>query len=392
MEKVSVVLIDREVQSLQRVRELLEDAPGIEVVDRSTDLHELDFHLSQRIVAVILVGPGYQIEDVTPILERHSVDLAFVSVILLAEEVSAGHLRQALKLNVRDVLEVSCSREDLLETIQRAYEISRKVYSEKVLLGEGITRKEGHPRARVVVVFGPKGGCGKSFLATNLAVGLEVRKKGPVVLFDMNYQSGDVAIMLGLFPQYTVYDVTADIDSLDKEMLSRSLTPHGSGVKVLPAPLEFQQAQFLTDRATGKMVRLLAQMNNFIIIDTDSSFSDHLLAVLDQADHLCMVASNEVPSIKNLKLGLQILGKLNFPEEKILIVLNRAGTKVGLSPEEIEETIQRKIDAAIPSDKVVPISVNKGVPVITQYPRSPVSKRLFQLVELLSAEKVGRGR
>lgn len=392
MEKVTVVLIDRELESLERVRELLKDAPEIEVVDTSTDLEELDLILSQKIPAVVLVGPGYQIEDVTPILQRHSADLAFVSVILLAEKVSAEHLKLALKLNVRDVLEVPCSREDLQETIHRAYQISRKVHSEKLVLGEGIAAKEEQLRAKKVVVFSAKGGSGKSFLATNLAVGLAARKKGPVALFDMNYQFGDVAIMLGLFPQHTVYDVMTDIDRLDMEMLSSFLTSHSSGVKVLPAPLEPHQAESITAEATAKIVDLLAKMNNFIIVDTSSSFSDHLLAVLDEVDVLCMIATMEVPSIKNLKLSLQILGKLNFPEEKTLIILNRSDSKGGFTSEEIEKTIQRKIDVSISSHKVVPTSINKGVPVITQYPRSPVSKRLFQLVELLSAEKVRRGR
>jgi pilus assembly protein CpaE len=324
-------------------------------------------------------------------LERHSADLAFVGVVLLAEEVAAEHLRQALKLNMRDVLEVPCSQEDLQEAIHRAYQISRKVHSEKLVLGEGIAAKE-ELKSKKVVVFSAKGGSGKSFLATNLAVGLAVKKRGPVALFDMNYQFGDVAIMLGLFAQHTVYDVMADIDRLDMEMLSSFLTSHSSGVKVLPAPLEPHQAESITAEATAKIVDLLAKMNKFIIIDTNSSFSDHLLAVLDEADVLCMIATMEVPSIKNLKLSLQILGKLNFPEEKMLIILNRSDSKVGLTSEEIEKTIQRKIDVSIPSHKVVPISVNKGVPVITQYPRSPASKRLFQLVELLSAEKVGMGR
>jgi pilus assembly protein CpaE len=102
---------------------------------------------------------------------------------------------------------------------------------------------------------------------------------------------------------------------------------------------------------------------------------------------LVIVSSKDTPSIKNLKIALQILEQIKFPEENTYIILNRADSKVGITIEEIEETIQRKIDIAIPSDRIVPISVNKGVPLIIGAPRSAVTKSIYKLIKIITENK-----
>ena len=134
---------------------------------------------------------------------------------------------------------------------------------------------------------------------------------------------------------------------------------------------------------TKKIVDMLSKISDYLIIDTPSGFSENVLALLSEIDYICIVVSKDVPSIKNLKITLQVLKQLKYPKEKILIILNRADSKVGITLDEIEDTLKRKIDITIPSNKVVPLTVNKGIPVILEAPRSGVGRSIKKLSTLL---------
>ncbi|TET52439.1 MAG: hypothetical protein E3J58_00010 [Actinomycetota bacterium] len=166
-------------------------------------------------------------------------------------------------------------------------------------------------------------------------------------------------------------------------MLNDFLTTHNSGIKVLPAPIDPTQNESISAEMTKKIVDMLSKISDYVVIDTPSGFSDNVLALLDDIDYICMVASMDVPSIKNLKITLQVLEQLKFPKEKISIILNRADSKVGITLDEIEDTLKRKIDVAIPSNKIVPLTVNKGIPVILEAPRSGVGRSIKKLSALI---------
>jgi len=237
------------------------------------------------------------------------------------------------------------------------------------------------------MIFSSKGGTGKSFIATNLAIDLYNQTKKRVVLVDLNYQSGDIALILDIVPRHTFYDITSIINQLDTEMLSSFLTLHSSGVKVLPAPVDPTQSESISTKATVKVLDTLAKICDYMVIDAPSNFSENTLALLEKIDFLCMVASMDVPSIKNLKVSLEVVDQLKFPEENILIIINRANTKVGITTDEIEDTLKRKIDITIPSDRLVPLTINQGNPIISVYPKSSVSKSINKLTKYLIKSK-----
>jgi pilus assembly protein CpaE len=229
--------------------------------------------------------------------------------------------------------------------------------------------------------FSSKGGTGKSFIATNLAIDLYNQTKKRVVLVDLNYQSGDVALILDIIPKHTFFDITSILNQLDAEMLSSYLTPHSSGIKILPAPVNPTQSESISTKATLKILDTLSKICDYMVIDSPANFSENTLAILDKIDYLCMVASMDVLSIKNLKVSLEVVEQLNFPYEKILLIINRANTKVGITTDEIEATLTRKIDIAIPSDRLVPLTINQGNPIINTHPKSAVSKSINKLTK-----------
>jgi pilus assembly protein CpaE len=193
--------------------------------------------------------------------------------------------------------------------------------------------------------------------------------------------------MLDLHPKYSIYDIIPVLEQLDPKVLESFLTTHSSGIKVIPAPLDISKSTGINIEATLKILDNLSRISDYVVIDTSSYFSDDILNIFRDTDYLCIITSKDTPSIKNLKIALQLLDQLKFPRENIWIVLNRADSKVGITLEEIEETIQRKIDIAIPSDRIVPITVNKGIPVIMDVPRSPVTKSIKKLIKIITEAK-----
>jgi len=381
--KIPLIVLDKEKQNIQKIVTLLKNIPELEISKVSGDLDLFELILQEKSPNVVLLGPSYKLEDIEKILIANIDSLNFVKVILLVDEISTDILKKAIKLNIHDVIKYPFKHDELRESIKRIENMFLKLSTEKPSrqIEEEERRKKIHKK---IAIFSTKGGSGKSFIAINLAVDLAKLYNKRVILFDVNYQFGDIAIMLNLYPKHTIYDIMSVIDQLDSEMLNSFLTTHETGVKVLPAPIDPSQEEVISTEATMKILDILSDISDFVIIDTPSSFSDNTLALLEKIDFLCIVASKDVPSIKNLKISLQILKQLKFPDEKIFVILNRADTKVDISIDDIEKTIlHRRIDVTIPSDRIVPLSINQGIPVVIKAPRSNVTKGIRKLTRLL---------
>ena len=215
---------------------------------------------------------------------------------------------------------------------------------------------------RIVTVFSPKGGTGKTAIATNLASALAKHEGKRTLLLDLDLQFGDAAIMLGLQPEKTIYDFVSAPGELDPEKLAGYTTRHVSGLDILPAPLRPEDAELVTEAKIGRLLEVARTSYDVIVVDTSPFFHGPMLATLDQTDELLLVCSLDVPTIKNVRLSLQTLELLSFPMKKVHVVLNRANTKVGMKESEVETALERKVRYQIPSDRAVPLSVNRGAP------------------------------
>ncbi len=142
-----------------------------------------------------------------------------------------------------------------------------------------------------------------------------------------------------------------------------------------------------------QIIEVLRRFCSHVIVDTPAYFNDVVLGMIEVSDEVLLVAGMDIPNIKNVKIGLQTLRLLNTPMEKLRLILNRANSKVKLDVTEVERTLQVSADILIPSDIVVPQSVNRGVPVIQNSPRSGVAKALEELADLFApARSSGKKR
>lgn len=381
-----ITLIDKTEESIEKISKLLKNISDIEISQTSTSIDDLGSLILEKIPAIVLIGPLYTLVDIENLLKTQGLSLGFVKLILFTNEPSSNIFKKAIKLNIFDVIDFPFDYEDIMESINRAKSTIKESMFEKNVISE----EESKQKLKVsknIMFFSLKGGIGKSFIATNLAIDLYNQTKKRVVLVDLNYQSGDIALILDVIPRHTFFDITSIINQLDTEMLSSFLTPHNSGIKVLPAPVDPTQYELISTKATIKILDTLTQICDYMVIDSPSNFSENTLALLEKTDFLCMVTSMDVLSIKNLKVSLEVVEQLKFPQEKILLIMNRANTKVGITKDEIESTLARKIDFTIPSDRLVLLTINEGNPIINRYPKSAVSKSINNLTKHLIKSK-----
>ncbi len=251
---------------------------------------------------------------------------------------------------------------------------------------KGVTRnrsaaERGPEGGNLICVLGSKGGVGKTVSSTNLGAALATRGKR-TVLIDLDLQFGDVALALGLAPEVTLFDLAVSGGSLDRDKLDDFLLRHPSGLRVLAAPARPDQAVSVTAQLLTTVYALLREDYDFIVVDTPPAFTSEVIATVDVANWICMVAMFDALSLKNTRLGLDTLELMGHSPEQVRVVLNRAGTNVGISDADAVEILGRRPDVLVPSDREIPVSINDGVPITLSGSRSQAAQAITSLAEM----------
>lgn len=299
-----------------------------------------------------------------------------LGVVLVRRRIDAVILAEALRAGVREVVDER-DLAGLNSAVRRSNGLAAAMRDQT-----NLTQADGAaPRGRIITVFSAKGGCGKTTLATNLAAVLADRGRREVCLVDLDLAFGDVAITLQLFPAHTIADAVPLAEGLDFTALQALLTPHSPGLTTLVAPVEPGSAESIPAFLVSSILELLREHFDYVVVDTPPAFDDQVLAAFDLSDVVALLATLDIPALKNLKLTLETMDLLNYPRERWRVVLNRADSKVGLSISEVEKTLRTSISVQIPSSRDVPAAINRGVPIVLDDPRHPVSQAIRTLTE-----------
>ena len=234
---------------------------------------------------------------------------------------------------------------------------------------------------KVLTVFSPKGGVGKSVIATSLATQIARRCGRRVLLVDLDLQFGDVAIMMGVEPERTIYDLVMTTGELDPEKLAGYVIPHASGVDVVPAPVRPEDAELVAEDRVGRLLDVAKETYDAIVVDTPAHFQATTLATLDRTDRLLLIAALDIPTVKNVKLTLQTLNLLHYPKDRINLIVNRGMSRSDLDRKDVEKALELKVAFDIPGDREVGIALNRGVPVPMSAPRSAVTKVISEMAD-----------
>ena len=341
-------------------------------------LDALKSHLDVNVFEdCVVLGPSVDQQDVFALAEEMRLRRPSLGVVMVRRRIDTAILSDALRSGVREVVQER-DLAGLATAVRRQREIATR-------LREQIERPEGgDPVSRggkVVTVFSAKGGCGKTTLATNLAASLADSGKGSVALLDLDLAFGDVAIALQLFPTHTIADAVPIGEDLDGPALLSLLTSHRSGLQALVAPMEPSAADTIDVLTVTRIIDLLRDEFDYVVIDTPPALDDNVLAAFDRSDVVALLATLDIPALKNLKLTLETLELIGFPRDRLKIVLNRSDSKVGLALSEVEKTLKAPIVAQIPSSRDVPASTNRGVAIVSDEPKNPVSLAIRAFID-----------
>ena len=327
-------------------------------------------------------GAAFPTDDIAEIREQTRAPVILVA----SGGEAAAMLEQALELDVADVLLLPQLTHNVVFAIRKAAHVRRQLQT-------------AVHRGRVITVFSPKGGTGKTVVATNLATMLAKRDGMRTLLLDLDLQFGDAAIALGITPDKTIYDLVVAPGELDSEKLAGYVVKHRSGLDILAAPLRPEDAELVIESKVIALLEVARGSYDAIVVDTSPFFHGPMLATLDRTDELLVLCGLDVPTLKNVRLALQTLEMLSFPASRIRYVMNRTNANVGLSTREVEAGLKVKVGTELPTDRAVQVSVNRGEAVVLSDPRSDFSKGIAAIAKQVApptqaaaAKKVERKR
>jgi pilus assembly protein CpaE len=295
-----------------------------------------------------------------------------VGVILVRRQVDVALLTEALRAGVREVVTAGDDA-----ALAAACERSR------ALSGQVRANDEPEPthQGKVITVFAAKGGCGKTTIAVNLAAALAADDAHRVCLVDLDLAFGDVAISVQLDPVRTISDALTMAGHLDTTGAASLLTSYRPGLDMLLAPVTPGDAEKVPAALVGELFAVLRGMFDFVVVDTPAQFSEHVLTAMDVSDHHVLLTTPDTPALKNMRITLDMLDLLSYSRDIRSVVLNRSDSKVGLSSDDVERVVRSPISAQVPSSRAVPISINKGTPIVIATPTHPVSQAITRFAQ-----------
>src|SRR6187551_2563773 len=293
-----------------------------------------------------------------------------MSVMVLGHGSPNGFLRRAFEAGADDIVMLPATPEQIRFEIHKL--MARKTSVEIAPQNEN---------SRLICILGPKGGTGKTLSSTNLSVCLAQRGER-VAVIDLDLQFGDVALCLGLPPERTMYDLAISPGGLDEGKLKDYVMTHDTGVDVLLAPARPDQASAITIDLLRDVLVVARRAYDFVIADTPPGFTAEVIATIDASSDLVMVGTLDSLSLKNTKLGLETLSLMDYDQQKIRLVLNRADTRVGISHHDVVTVLGSEPEIFIPSDREIPRSVNEGVPITLSRPQSYAATSFHELAAL----------
>ena len=385
-EQIRVVIVDDIAETREHLTKLLSFETDIEVVGAAASGEEavdLTGRLQPDILLMDINMPGM---DGIATTERVSATFPMTSIIMMSVQGEADYLRRSMLAGAREFLVKPFSSDELTASIRQVHIREKQKRGRMIVPAQGAapSADAGKKKGKVVTLFAPKGGVGRTTLAVNLAVAMAGEQRQTVTLVDGSFQFGDVGVLLNLNPKNkSIIDVVSDPSATDEDLVDTTLINHSTGIKVLLAPPSPEMAELITVDQIRRMMSRLRDTNDFTIVDLWPHFNDVSLALLDMSDVILTILTLEITNIKNIRLFLEVAEQLGYGD-RLKLVLNRADSAFGIRVADVENSVGRKIDHQVVSDgRTVVYALNRGVPFVWSNSQAPVSEDILKISRAL---------
>lgn len=343
---------------------------------------------------VLVVGQSMSTTSGLTKLQIIHDELPAMSIVLAFTERPEAHIRDIVRAGAIDLLHVPVADRTLQMALERAIELARAAAPAPApAAGPSVNRSAPAMRGTVLTTASATGGCGKTFLATNMGYYLHHYTGAKTAVIDLDLQFGEVSTALRLRPRYSIADLLAheegDGTATDlSPYINEYMTPHESGVMVLSAPRDPSEADRIHPSDVTRVIEAARQHYEYVVVDTPSQLSEVVLAAFDESDALYVMATMDLPSVRNLGVFLNTLEKLKIPDDNVRLMLNKAESDIGIDVDQITRLFPQGFSAVLPYDREVSKSVNVGSPILAFNPGADISRRLTQgLIPVLPEDK-----
>jgi pilus assembly protein CpaE len=388
-EKIRVLIVDDVSETRENVKKLLQFESDVDVVGIARTGKEA-IQVSQELNPdVVLMDINMPDMDGIAATEAIRAKQPAVQVVILSVQSDQNYMRKAMLAGARDFLTKPPMGDELISAIRRAGEMARTEKSKSVQVQAVAVSGNlnglsgfGGPRGKIITVYSPKGGAGCTTLAVNLALTLN-NSDTRVALVDGNFQFGDVAVFMNEQGKNTVLDLAPRADELDPEIVEEVMLKHAAtGLHILAAPARPEQAERISSSQFSRVLEYLSQMYAYVVVDTASLLTDVTLAAIDVSDLIVLVTTQDIPSIKNCRLFLDLLQTLGVERSRILFAMNKYDKRINITPERVAENLKQEVALSIPLDEATATkAVNRGVPFVLDNKNQPASRGVYMLAE-----------
>jgi pilus assembly protein CpaE len=390
-EKIRILIVDDIADTRENLAKLIGFEPDMEVAGTAGGGQEAVNMAKQHRPHVILMDINMPDMDGITATEIISNTVPESPIIMMSVQGEQDYLRRSMLAGAREFLVKPFSADELINSIRHVHELEkvrRARYAPVAPVAAPGTpaaaaAASGRELGKIITFFSPKGGVGRTTIATNLAVALHQITNKPVVLVDGSLPFGDIAVILNMSPKAkTIADLIGSFETADSDVVESILVQHSTGIKVMLAPPTPESTELITGAHLKHVLELLRERYAYIVVDTWPSFQEQVITMLDVADVILTLMTLEITSLKNVRVFMEVVEKLGYDEAKVQLVANRNDSSGGIKASDVEASLGRKIPHTIVSDgRTLVLAVNRGVPFVISHRDSQVAKDIFSLAQ-----------
>jgi pilus assembly protein CpaE len=370
---ISFVVLSTDLNQFKDIRRALSAEGRAQLLAGGNDTDQLYDEILRLKPSAAIIALGSNPEVALKFIERLNKERPGTAIISAAQDASPDLIIRSMRAGAKEFLRIPISTEELRTVLDRISDFSTTHVE--------APKKKG----KMIAVFSSKGGCGTSFIATNLAAVMSAK----TVLVDLNLQAGDLPLFLGVEAKYSIADMVEKRSRLDDELIASLVTPHSSKLSLLAAPKEADSADEIEPQHIFEVLQKLRESYEYIVLDPQHTFDSITLAALDQSDEIVLVLTLDIPAIRSTQRALEIFDRLGYPRKKVRILVNRWSKQIDLDLRQVEKFLGEPVVGFVPSDYQLAVSsINLGTPLVQCDSSSKISAEIRRIAQTITSGEV----